>query len=413
MPGSVSTRLQRFNEFLTSPDSLTNKFYDLDDADADRTTAGMKNLDPAWSLRTGIYQAARNRYQNVLPWDNNRVKLRVADGMNDYINASPIVLQAPGMPARRYIAAQGPTITTVPHFWHMLATLADNFAVVVMLTRTKEGNREKCARYWPEDGELGQKLYAGPGFSYLVKLVQARRDPHAACTIREFKLSGGSDGDGNMAAVDKTVVHLLFESWNDFAALGKDQQKNFIALLKIVNQYRSRTNLSFTEEQAPVVVHCSAGVGRSGTFISSDFLLSCIPGPSHSSLISSTSSPSSSSDDSRSHSHSSRVQTDRRFIIDSARFLYPSTTTTTTTTTTSSSSSSSSLSLPLKRFSISEHHNPSLLEKNNDDVASHDPVFDTVSALKKQRMLMVQNANQYVFIYEIVRRVLAEVDESV
>ena len=113
---------------------------------------------------------SRNRYANVQPWDAVRVKLDPAIDGSDYINASPIVLQsrrlktktskstktpqssdlALGENVSRYIATQGPKNGQFFHFWQMvMQETCGDVGVVIMLTRLSEGNREKCAQYYP------------------------------------------------------------------------------------------------------------------------------------------------------------------------------------------------------------------------------------------------------------------------
>jgi protein-tyrosine phosphatase len=112
-----------------------------------------------WSRLTGDHIAYRNRYINVEPFANNRVKLNVADGFNDYINASPIALGP-----RRYIATQGPKNTSTSQFYRMLAqeSTDDCAAVVVMLTKTHEAGREKCFKYFPDSQDTPLVLHPDP-----------------------------------------------------------------------------------------------------------------------------------------------------------------------------------------------------------------------------------------------------------
>ncbi|KAK9446969.1 protein-tyrosine phosphatase-like protein [Limtongia smithiae] len=314
---------------------LSQKFLALDTSDSDRTRAAIRDDigHGRWTLRVARAEHIRNRYSNVLPWDHNRIRLRVPSQCNDYINASPIVLHAPGLTPHSYIATQGPTRATVPHFWQMLAAeTSGDTAVIVMLTPTHEGHREKCAKYWTESSTLGT-MYSTTGFQCKLTLCSMHHDAEANCAVRTFTLD---TLDGHI----KTVYHLLFDSWGDFATPVPEHEAHLAHLCALA--HRLNTSAS------PLIVHCSAGVGRTGTFVTIDFLLSCI---------------------NNSTPVSSPILEDDPFLVSSAQVLYPCTT------------------IP---------------------TSADDPIFDTVAMLRTQRMLMVQNITQYAFIYKILKAALLE-----
>jgi protein-tyrosine phosphatase len=126
--------------------ALVNTYNYLENLQRLRLTEQYENpeKESEWSRLTGDHIAHRNRYINVEPFANNRVKLNVADGYNDYINASPIALGP-----RRYIATQGPKNTSTD----------DSAAVVVMLTKTHEAGREKCFKYFPDGQDTPLELH--------------------------------------------------------------------------------------------------------------------------------------------------------------------------------------------------------------------------------------------------------------
>jgi protein-tyrosine phosphatase len=131
---------------------------------------------------SGPHLRLLDRYVNIQPWQNNRVKLRVPEGEVDYINASPIVLhpttrrRGTATPAgqdgaadkgdgaeeelHRYIAMQGPKQTSQDHVWRMVVEQLDSPGVIVMLTETHEAGQEKCWQYFPR--EVGEKLEINP-----------------------------------------------------------------------------------------------------------------------------------------------------------------------------------------------------------------------------------------------------------
>lgn len=237
----------------------------------------------------------RNRYANIELFAQNRVKLKVDEGTNDYINASPIQLGK-----RRFIATQGPKNTTVNHFYRMVASEVAEPAVVVMLTQTHEAGREKCFQYYPlAENESPMVITRDPhfedDFEGTVELVSMEEDPVTLSEIRRLKLRATTN---NGPPIEKDIIHLLFGGWPDFLVPeGQDQ----IALIELVrlsatlNRGSIATNATTTDDDAPStngtastsatntpwedqdnprIVHCSAGVGRSGTFIALDYLLS-------------------------------------------------------------------------------------------------------------------------------------------
>eukprot|EP00731_Ephydatia_muelleri_P029842 Em0021g365a len=188
---------------------------------------------------------AKNRYTNILAYDHSRVKLSTIDDdpCSDYINACYI----PGHKLRRaYIATQGPLPSTFDDFWRMV--WEQNVHTVVMLTELVEKGRTKCHRYWPEPGE--PHMYGDINVEPVSE--KAKED----WTIRELNVS--------QEKASRTLHHLQYTSWPDHGV-----PDTAITALNFVRAVRSYVK----QDQGPVVVHCSAGVGRTGTFIALDILL--------------------------------------------------------------------------------------------------------------------------------------------
>jgi protein-tyrosine phosphatase len=209
----------------------------------------------------------RNRYANVDPYQANRVKLQVPEGHNDYINASPIELKSTKSgTVLKYIATQGPKFDTYSHFWRMVWNETAEPAVIVMLTQTHESGREKCFPYYPRtptrpDLKLNSEDEYEDGFMHNLKLVSLEDHVESRAQLRELEMTSEDDSE------TKKVSHLLFGGWPDFSVPeGADRA----ALLNLINLSRTKTNGDLTN---PRIVHCSAGVGRSGTFIALDWLL--------------------------------------------------------------------------------------------------------------------------------------------
>lgn len=182
-----------------------------------------------------------NRYSNVVPFDKNRVKL----SGSGYINASHIELPS-SISANRYIATQGPLPHSVGHFWQM--AWEQNASTVVMLTNPTERSRTKCAVYWPNTPSNDIKIgRAEKGIS--VKLQDEQ--PLEGClsvTLRRLELSCQNQ--------TRIVNQLHYTEWPDHSV--PDSPEPLIRLIDELDKYRA---------DGPVIVHCSAGVGRTGTFI--------------------------------------------------------------------------------------------------------------------------------------------------
>ncbi|KAG8193889.1 hypothetical protein JTE90_011449 [Oedothorax gibbosus] len=188
----------------------------------------------------------KNRFTNILPYDHSRIKLLPTDDEEgtDYINANYI----PGHNSpREFIVTQGPLHSTRDDFWRMV--WEQNSRAIVMLTRCVEKGREKCDRYWPYDT---QPAYYGD-----TQVTMLNEAQYAHWTISEFKVARNDQS--------RVVRHFHFTTWPDFGVPEPPQ-----VLVKFVRTFRERMG---APDSKPIVVHCSAGVGRSGTFIALDRVL--------------------------------------------------------------------------------------------------------------------------------------------
>uniref|UniRef100_A0A671L4U1 Receptor-type tyrosine-protein phosphatase epsilon n=1 Tax=Sinocyclocheilus anshuiensis TaxID=1608454 RepID=A0A671L4U1_9TELE len=191
----------------------------------------------------------KNRYPNILPYDHSRVILTPIDEVpcSDYINASYIDGYTD---KNKFIAAQGPKQDTVADFWRII--WEQKSATIVMLTNLKERKEDKCHQYWPDQGcwTYGNVRVAVEDFTALVDY-----------TIRKFCVQyQASDG----TKMPRLVTQLHFTSWPDFGVPFSP-----IGMLKFLKKVK-QVNPSYA---GPIVVHCSAGVGRTGTFIVIDALI--------------------------------------------------------------------------------------------------------------------------------------------
>ncbi|XP_071799455.1 receptor-type tyrosine-protein phosphatase T-like isoform X3 [Asterias amurensis] len=188
-----------------------------------------------------------NRYANIIPYDDSRVilqKLANDPTSSDYVNASYIDgFNAP----KQYIATQGPNTASVPDMWRMI--WQENCTKIVMLTNLLEGVKGKCEQYWPD-----KALSYGKITVTLVKEVK-----RVDYIIRDFSLSHEAEDQQS-----RKVRQFHYTTWPDMG-LPQDPSK-VVDLVKIVKEYSPNSC-------GPMVVHCSAGVGRTGTFIILDAML--------------------------------------------------------------------------------------------------------------------------------------------
>ncbi|XP_077976619.1 uncharacterized protein LOC120336141 [Styela clava] len=183
----------------------------------------------------------KNRYKNILPYDSTRVVLS-AKGDEDYINASYIH----GYETRKkFIASQGPLPATVNDFWRMV--IEQKCAVIVMLTGLMEKGKKKCETYWPDVDRTA---------SYGSISVRTVKKTHVGSYIRRSFEATSTDG------LKQTITHFQFTTWPDHGV--PITTSGFFRLHKAVSEINCST---------PIIVHCSAGAGRTGTYIAYDYLL--------------------------------------------------------------------------------------------------------------------------------------------
>lgn len=194
-----------------------------------------------------------NRYLDVLPYDRSRVKLlRVSD--NDYINANLVTVPKA---ARQYILTQGPLPETLSHFWLMVWEQKTN--VIVMLNRCVEmEDFVKCEQYWPSS--IGRKFHY-PDVKLTVTLTKVEEEKHF--TTREMLL------EDNESQKSRTISQFQYKAWPDH-----DQPDSPTSFLRLLTAIRKSGGLDKMDE--PTIVHCSAGIGRSGTFCLIDSILSMV-----------------------------------------------------------------------------------------------------------------------------------------
>ena len=175
------------------------------------------------------------RYSDIITYRDNRVLL---NSSLKYINASWIHLPLP----KYFISTQGPLPHTIEDFWTMIEQ--NGVSLIVMLCNLKEKNMDKCADYWNNVNNL----------SYLEIKLLSEKEEHKGIIIRNISLKNKLMNKENIV----TQIHLTY--WEDHAALEPSYFNKIIQIIQYIDNIKNK-NLN------PCVVHCSAGVGRTGTFI--------------------------------------------------------------------------------------------------------------------------------------------------
>ncbi|ERE83512.1 tyrosine-protein phosphatase non-receptor type 3 isoform 2 [Cricetulus griseus] len=181
----------------------------------------------------------KNRYKDVLPYDTTRVLLQ---GNEDYINASYVDMEIPAANlVNKYIAAQGPLPHTCSQFWQVIWD--QKLSLVVMLTTLTERGRTKCHQYWPDPPDV---------MDHGIFHIQCQAED---CTIayvsREMLVTNTETGE------EHTVTHLQYVAWPDHGV--PDDSSDFLEFVKYVRSLRV--------DGEPALVHCSAGIGRTGVLV--------------------------------------------------------------------------------------------------------------------------------------------------
>ncbi|XP_055019786.1 receptor-type tyrosine-protein phosphatase-like N [Boleophthalmus pectinirostris] len=192
--------------------------------------------------------AKKNRCPDSLPYDHARVKLKaeINPSRSDYINASPIIEHDPRMPA--YIATQGPLSHTISDFWQMV--WEHGCTVIVMLSALVEDGEKQCDRYWPDEGSSLYHIYE-------VNLVSE----HIWCNdflVRSFYLKNVQTQE------TRTLTQFHFLSW---------PAQGIPTSTRPLLDFRRKVNKCYRGRSCPIIVHCSDGTGRTGTYILIDMVL--------------------------------------------------------------------------------------------------------------------------------------------
>uniref|UniRef100_A0A3Q3A2L5 Tyrosine-protein phosphatase non-receptor type n=1 Tax=Kryptolebias marmoratus TaxID=37003 RepID=A0A3Q3A2L5_KRYMA len=199
---------------------------------------------------------SKNRYKNILPFNDTRVILANGDPNvvgSDYINANYVKV-SPQERQKVYIATQGCLATTVNDFWQMV--WQEKTAVIVMTTREVEKGRNKCVPYWPEvqgSKEMG---------AYVVKCKSERG-------AADYKVRVLEIAPVDKPKLSRSVWHYQYLSWPDHGV--PQEPGGVLSFLTQVNNQQA-----VNPDAGPMIIHCSAGIGRTGTIVVIDMILETI-----------------------------------------------------------------------------------------------------------------------------------------
>ncbi|KJZ76788.1 hypothetical protein HIM_03665 [Hirsutella minnesotensis 3608] len=260
--------------FLTlSTQEMDRKYHEILWAERLRVAEAHRNQNVD-DYKWGHYQqldfqqrGTMDRYSNIRPWNYNRVRLRVPPDEFDYVNASAISLSSPTdatLPPLRYIAMQGPTAPSFDCVWRMVAEQMPSPAVIVQLTTMHENGFVKCHQYFPHcetdsTWTLNEDDVWGDGWSAQLTFVSVDETADGAIEIRKLLLDVEGENE------TRVVWHLLYRRWPDFGVPNLEDMGSFFELMQLSRRYSA--------PEGPRIVHCSAGVGRTGTFICLEHLM--------------------------------------------------------------------------------------------------------------------------------------------
>ncbi|XP_070072313.1 tyrosine-protein phosphatase 99A isoform X7 [Drosophila takahashii] len=195
----------------------------------------------------------KNRYLNITAYDHSRVHLHPTPGQKknlDYINANFIDGYQKG---HAFIGTQGPLPDTFDCFWRMI--WEQRVAIIVMITNLVERGRRKCDMYWPKDGVETYGVIQ-------VKLIE--EEVMSTYTVRTLQIKHLKLKKKKQCNTEKLVYQYHYTNWPDHGTPDHP--------LPVLN-FVKKSSAANPAEAGPIVVHCSAGVGRTGTYIVLDAML--------------------------------------------------------------------------------------------------------------------------------------------
>ena len=252
LPQQCNTYFDPTLDLGRSMEYLESQLQDASKLDMEFQNAPQLRTDFTVNNSVLLKNRDKNRYQDILPYDRSRVVLKSnvdRDSADcDYINANHLVMILPDNSKLNYIAAQGPLEETITDFWRMI--WEQNCAIVVMLTNVLEQTMLKCHPYWPYDTNAVLKC------GHLLVSCHSPPIEENYVTTREIYLM-----DSRYPDQMPREIHLLhYTKWPDKKC--PENSEDFLSFVRRVRKYRA----SFLGNSS-LLVHCSAGIGRTGVFI--------------------------------------------------------------------------------------------------------------------------------------------------
>lgn len=231
-----------------------------------RRAKDIRDLGEArWALYTQPENHTKmDRFDDVRPFVQNRVKLRVPENTSDYVNASPIILTSPSHPSQpllRYIAMQGPIRASIDHVWRMVAEQTSSPAVIVQIATMVEYTDSISIPYYPETNEpwnLNESNLWGD--DWRAKLIVDSHETYNDGTERS-KLLLHVHGEEE----PRVVWHFLYQRWESWYPFSLDDLGGLVQVMELSRQHNAPSN--------PRIIHCSDGIGRTSVFIALDHLI--------------------------------------------------------------------------------------------------------------------------------------------
>ncbi|KAF4979518.1 hypothetical protein FZEAL_4286 [Fusarium zealandicum] len=251
------------------------KFQELTWAERDRVLEGTRN-EADDEFKWGTFKLKQvdidekglmDRYINIKPWNHNRIRLQVPTDELNYVNASEIILSSPSNAQREplsYIAMQGPTVPSIDYVWRMIAEQMSSPAVIVQLTTMFESGVTKCHQYFPDDEDhptwtLNENNVWNDDWQGQITHDSYEELLDGAIEKRKLLMHLKDEDE------PRVVWHLLYRKWPDFGVPELEDLDSFFELMRLSRELSAPSN--------PRIIHCSAGVGRTGTFITLEHLM--------------------------------------------------------------------------------------------------------------------------------------------
>ncbi|KAG0244942.1 Tyrosine-protein phosphatase non-receptor type 22 [Actinomortierella wolfii] len=331
----AGTRLPAFLRIELDSPSIMQKFERLSRDERERLRSAFSPGSPFSLLEaTDEDNMDENRYRDILPYRRSQVQVQIVPGSqtlsSSYINANritaPMALRAslpPQWPG--YIATQAPLPRTQAKFWRMIQD--QHVDTIVCLTAVAEDRRfraQKAERYWPLAGQTDE--YDG---GLLVKSLETTDDYKTEVAYRFYEIS-------NKGSAPRKVLLVQYQGWPDHGVPRKTDK-----LEEMLYRIRAwKKDPACSPHPTPIVVHCSAGCGRTGTFCAIDTALT---------------------------------------VLEHTGYPY------------------------LRRNTVPPEHRSLASPNMYNWQAEQDLVFDAASSFRLERMLMIQTASQYQFCYRVLQ----------